>query len=117
MPGASTVASVDILTQVEHMRQMTAVSQAFVDPAAVAEGVPQNILGIPKDVDPLVWRLMSGNLSPEAHQIEYQRRLSASDVAGTPRDEVEYLLEMKHDVRESRPLQPQYVNLDRIEVY
>lgn len=89
IPGSQLTPSASTLQRIESMRQVMSCAQAFVDPASLGAPIP-NVRGVPQDVTPMVWRLMSGNMSPEAQQIEYTRRIDEAVRKGEDPSEVKY---------------------------
>ena len=89
IPSGQQTPSASTLQRIESMRQVMACAQAFVDPASLGAPIP-NVWNIPPGITPLVWRLMSGNMSPEAQQIEYERRLDDAVRKGEDPSEVKY---------------------------
>lgn len=90
MPGADRVPSVMELTQVENMRIMTAVGQAFVDTASLEASIPPIVVQKIPAITPMVWRLISGNMSPEAQSIAYESARQSAIAAGTDPNAIEY---------------------------
>lgn len=90
IPGGNRIPSVVELQQIEKMRIMTAVGQAFVDPASLAAPIPPEILEIYPRITPLAWRLVSGNMSPEAQAIEYEHAKQSAIAEGKSLEDVRY---------------------------
>jgi len=90
MPGANLTPSAAQLRDIEHMRQAMAVGQSFVDPASVAAPIPDVVAKKYPEYTPIIWRLVSGNMSPEAQAIEYDKLVRDAVATGKDVSKIDY---------------------------